>query len=351
MLAGLVALTQLTALSWPAHACGCGAMVTGDGQAITVTEETSLVTWDGETQEIVMRLSVTGDADAAAWVMPVPSRAEVELGEPRLFAELERLTAPEFRTRSYFWPREGDWPRVGSGDTAGAPGDGADGGVEVVGREQLGPFDVARLAAGDPRALEEWLRENGFALSERLGGELEHYVTAGWEYVAVRLVPGAGDEAADEAVDRKTDESAVLGGRLEPLHLSFATDEPVYPMRLSRLADNPQRLTLYVLADHRTELAGTIGGDPVEVTFAGRLDAERTAEGPLRPFLGQDSFLTVLEQDFPEPGRITDDHELVRAAADTEYREVYYRDRLLTWGGVPAWRVTVGSVAGLAVLA
>jgi hypothetical protein len=48
-------------------------------------------------------------------------------------------------------------------------------------------------------------------------------------------------------------------------------------------------------------------------------------------------FLTALAQDFPHPERISGDHELRRAEADTPYRAVEYDDELLTWGGVPAW--------------
>lgn len=34
----------------------------------------------------------------------------------------------------------------------------------VVGRQKLGPFDVARLTATDPDALGDWLSANGFSL-------------------------------------------------------------------------------------------------------------------------------------------------------------------------------------------
>lgn len=353
----LLAVSQLAAVAWPAYACGCGAMVTGDEAQLTVTRETSVLRWDGATQDIVMQLSVAGDAPEAAWIMPVPDRAEVSLGDRALFEDLRRMTGPEYRTRHYFWPREGDWPRSadGGGDAAGgAPQDGAPPGVEVVGRERLGPFEVARLAATDPEALDEWLGDHGFDLPDRLAEELAPYVAAGWEYVAIRLAPGAEDGTADGS-----GEAAVLGGDLDPLRLTFASDTLVYPMRLSRLAEQEQRLRLYVLADHRMEPAGDIGGAAPEVAFAGRVAADELPAGPVRELVADatgtgtrsgapdgERFLTVLDQSFPQPERISGDHRLVPAAEDAEYREVIYRDELLTWGGVPAWLVTVGG-AGL----
>ncbi|MBT2443316.1 DUF2330 domain-containing protein [Streptomyces sp. ISL-36] len=372
LLAMLVALfaLQLGSLVASAHACGCGAMIPDRSQRIGVDRETSAVRWDGRTEQIVMRFTVRGNAERAAWIMPVPTRADVELGDPELFDELDRLTRPAYRDRHHFWPRGDDWPFAGgAGDGAAAapPGDaGAD--VGVVGRERLGPFDVARLTATDPGALSGWLEKNGFELSDRLAGELEPYVEQKWEYVAVRLAPdqkatgaegaeGTGTDGTDTdgtgndgtgAGGRGTEGArAVLRGDLDPLRISFASDRLVYPMRLSRLAPTPQSLGLYVLADHRMEPRGDIGGAKPEVTFAGEITEPA---GPVAALTGgRPVYLTALDQEFPEPSRIDGDHEL-RTVADTPYQEVIYTDRLLTiGGGIPVWLLTVSGV--LAVVA
>ncbi|MFI6872516.1 DUF2330 domain-containing protein [Streptomyces sp. NPDC050400] len=338
----LIALTllalQVASLAAPAYACGCGAMVPREGQRIAVNEETSAVRWDGRTEQIVMRLSVSGDGRDVAWVMPVPHRASVELGDPDLFSALATQTEPEYRTRHYFWPRGHDWPFGGSGDgaSAGAPAATPSAGVNVVGREHLGPFDVARLTATDPDDLADWLADNGFRLPDRLDKALRPYVDRGWEYVAIRLSP--------------ENREATLGGRLDPLHLTFASDRLVYPMRLSRLARNAQHLNLYVLADHRMEPRSAIGGTRPEVTYAGRIT--ETA-GPLAELAGGERYLTALTQDFWTPSAIDGDHELRRAPADTPYRTVVYSDELLTVGpDVPVWLLTLlGAALVLAVTA
>lgn len=347
---------QAATLVWPAYACGCGGMVVDGQEDIFVEQETSVVRWDGAREDIVMRLTVGGDASEAAWIMPVPSRAEVELGDELLFDQLYDVTRPEQRERTYFWPRDGDWPFTsssGDGDGAGGAAPGVDAAappVDVVGRDRLGPFDVARLTATDPAALEGWLEENGFALPDDLAEGLRPYVEQEWEYVAIRLAP-----AGDGEENPENPEELVLGGTLDPLHLSFDAEEPVYPMRLSRLAEVDQALKLYVLAPHRMEPAGAIGGSPPEVGYAARLDAagagEGPGDGPLRDLAGDDAFLTVLEQEFPEPARINGDHVLRRAAEDTEEIPVVYTDRLLTWAGVPAWIVTVTGGLGLGAVA
>ncbi|MFE0647370.1 DUF2330 domain-containing protein [Streptomyces sp. NPDC059534] len=320
---------QLGSLVAPAYACGCGAMIPSRSERIGVDREESAVRWDGRTETVVMRFNVHGNARRAAWIMPVPGRAEVTLGEPALFEALESLTEPEERDRYHFWPREGDWPfdnPWGDG-AAGAAPPGTGSGVGVVGRERLGPFDVARLTATDPEALGDWLHANGFELPERLPGALRPYVDRKWEYVAVRLAP--------------LEKGASLDGKLTPLRISFASAELVYPMRLSRLAQTPQTLGLYILADHRMEPRSPIGGDRPEITFSGRIDGDESfALAGLTG--GTPVHLTALEQSFPHPERIDDDHHL-RTVADTPYRRVVYTDRLLTVGdGTPAWLLTVG---------
>ncbi|WP_442816600.1 DUF2330 domain-containing protein [Streptomyces sp. NBC_01304] len=443
-----LAALQLGSLAAPAHACGCGAMVPNADTRIGVDQETSAVRWDGRRERIDMRLTVRGTADQAAWIMPVPHRADVELGDPALFDRLSEATAPVPRDRFYFWPRGGDWPFADSDDDgAGAPAPGAsDGrgsGVGVVDRRRLGDFEVARLTATDPDALSTWLSTNGFRLPDRLEDALQPYVAQGWEYVAIRLVPGEADGSgasgtpdtgaspgtsgtpgvngspdagstpdasghpgsgstsdASGSPDAGPTPDAVGGpdtgefpdasstpgttgtsgttvapgatgttgtpgasgtpgssetparpqpltGALDPLRITFDSDRLVYPMRLSRLARTPQSLGLYVFAPHRMEPRSAIGGAEPEVTFAGKVEPT----GALAELAGGGTpFLTAVEQDFPQPERINADHELRRSASDTTFRRTYDRDRLLRVAGMPAWLLTVGGVALVAVL-
>ncbi|MFE0375665.1 DUF2330 domain-containing protein [Streptomyces inhibens] len=332
---------QLVSLARPAYACGCGAMVHDPKTIMAVHRETSVVRWDGKTEQIVMSLTVDGTAPDAAWIMPVPHRATVKLGDPELFDRLTSLTAPAVEQRHYFWPRSGDWPFKHTSDGAAAPPPAAGRpGVGVVGRERLGPFDVARLTATDPAALRNWLKANGFQLPAALAAELRPYVAQRWEYVAIRLAPAGADRR--------------LTGTLDPLRLSFASDRLVYPMRLSRLAKTPQSLGLYVLAAHRMEPRGAIGGARPEVFFAGRIHPE----GALRDLDGTNgrkgtgsTFLTAIDQSFPQPQHITGDHELLRAPEDTPFRRVTYTYSLLVVGGVPVWVLTVGGTLLLLVAA
>lgn len=211
----------LILLTAPAHACGCGAYIPTGGDA-GVFQERVLIRFDGETEEITMGFSVQGSSEEAAWILPVPERASLTVGDHRLFDELDDLTKPLQETRYTF----SDDDMMAGGGAPGSPP------VVVLERRTLGPFDVSTLEASDPQALSEWLDRNGYELPGETAASLEPYVESGWYYVAVRLKPGSGEG---------------LTGDLDPLSVRFPSDRIVYPMRASSNAEGHERLALLLL--------------------------------------------------------------------------------------------------------
>ncbi len=305
----LLAGAVLFNVASPAWACGCGAYVP-ENPGSSVADERALIAWDGTTEDILMSLSVTGSSDKAAWVMPVPSAANVTLGDTEVFEELGTLTAPRVEYHDSWWPTLPllVWAGAPPPDTAGLPG----GRVNVLGRQRLGPFDVTRLAADDPAALANWLKDNGFPHPEGLDDNLAPYVADGWEIVAVQLVPAEADGS--------------LTGALQPLRLSFASDTVVYPMRLSRSATISQYIDLYVLAEHRMDPAAVpVAGEPPSLEFAGRIDP---GDAPaLADYVGDGAFLTRWKNTIFEPATITGDYIFEQAPSDTPFQQVIYRTR------------------------
>ena len=157
----------------------------------------------------------------------------------------------------------------------------------MLGRQRLGPFDVTRLAADDPTALANWLKDNGFPHPDGLDDNLAPYVADGWEIVAIQLVPA---EAGGS-----------LSGALQPLRLSFASDTVVYPMRLSRSATMSQYIDLYVLAPHRMDPSAVpVAGDKPTLEFAGPI--ERSDSPALADFVGDARVPDPVEEHDLRPG-------------------------------------------------
>jgi hypothetical protein len=272
-IAALAALAGAAAL-WlarPADACGCGVAIEA-----TVNQESALVIEEPGREQIVLSLDLASDGDQrAAVVLPVPGVPTVdaiEHGDP--LAYLDQATQPP--------PSVGS---AGGGETAPAPR------VDVIDRETIGGYDVARLGAGDAGALNRWLNENGYTLPAGAEPILDDYVAQGWHFVAIRLAP-------------QTD------GRLKPLEVSFPADQYVYPMKLEQLATVPLDLTLFTLADGPRQVAG------LETIWDGSVDELSPPPPPtLGEIFGQGGYVTRLEATGADPAQFTADLQIEPTAA------------------------------------
>ncbi|OBF33976.1 hypothetical protein A5719_04170 [Mycolicibacterium peregrinum] len=319
----ILLLIGLTAnVAAPAWACGCGAYIP-DRAGASVADERALVAWDGVTEDILMSFNVRGGSSKAAWIMPVPSEAEVTLGEPAVFSALAALSAPRIEYRDSWWPSFGWLSGMVSQRGDGLVSAAAPDGVTVRSQQRLGPFNVTRLASDDPHALASWLSEKGFPQPPSLAEDLTPYIAGGWEIVAIQLFPDAAGQT--------------LTGNLQPLRLSFASDTVIYPMRLSRAAKLPLAVDLYVLANHRMDpTAFPVSGRKPELQFAGRISS---GIRELDTFLEAGNYLTRWTDTIDSPASIDGDYGFAPAASDTDYQEVIYRER------------DRGDLTGLALLA
>jgi len=297
-LALILAILLPALLAQPAQACGCGGYV-GDGDGY-VTQEQVLLRWDGQTEQVLMSLGVLGSSTAAAVILPVPNQATVDLGDSKVWDELQILTLPLIVHEKHYLSPFDLFAAGAEGAPAPGGGVGSAPPVTVLSRQTLGPFEVTNLAATDADALVGWLTDNGYTLSDGLASAFEPYIAQGWFYVAVKLSPGAGD---------------VLTGELDPLHVTFASDKLVYPMRGSANASEPESVILYVLADHRVDKTQDFGNS--HIPFADWVDPATLSASPsLTPFVNQKLFLTKFEEQVI-PSQVNDDFWFTFTAQDT----------------------------------
>lgn len=293
----------LASVAWPLYACGCGVYLPRESDGGGVLQERALIRWDGQTEEIWMELDVVGQASEAAWILPVPAQAEVKLGDPELFHALYEWTRPQVEER-----RRHAMPGFGAASEGAMVGAQP---VTVLERLDLGPFDVSNLAASDAGALADWLQENDYSFPPDLADVLQPYVEQNWYYVAVRLRSGGAGQP--------------LEGALNPLWVTFPSDQIIYPMRATALAQASIPVTIYVLAEHRAHKLATFGTG--RVTFADWLDlAELPTASPLRTVVDSRQFLTKFE-DVVDPAQVDGDYLFIFAARDAPYRDVIVRYR------------------------
>jgi len=179
------------------------------------------------TESLILSVSFEGDARHFAWVIPVPSKPEITVTDAELFRELS-----DFTTKGL--------PSGGGGVGCfyyGAEGPGG-GGVDVIEEKVVGPYTTAILSATNATALADWLNENGYFFPPWGEEVISEYIEREWLFMATKI----------NAVNPETGQ-ALAEGAIEPIVLSFASDEIVYPMRITSLSAESPEVLLYVLAD------------------------------------------------------------------------------------------------------
>jgi hypothetical protein len=318
----------LAALSWAfpggvAAACGCGAYSPGAHGQASVPMESALVRWSGgRSEDVYLSLSVTSTVTTGALLFPVPDRhATADAGPTGLFDDLDGISTP---------PVTGHGPaqtqRGGRGPARPPP-------VAVENRQVVGPLEVVTLSATSPAALTDWLPAHGFAAKPALASAAKPYTDQGWAFLAVRIRPGTGQTTA-------------LHGRLDPLHIHFATPTPVYPMRLSAMASQPEQVRLYTLASGRMALNTTTPG--MRMTWSGELGSATGRNALRRVLTGPARFLTRFDGVL-QPRSIIDDFHFGEAGGGAAATT----DTAFAWHGSADadtnWTLVVG-IAGAAVV-
>jgi hypothetical protein len=187
----------------------------------------AVILYGNSTEHLILSVSFEGDAENFAWVIPVPNKPEIAVSDPDLFWELS-----DFTTKGL--PSGGG----GFGCFGGAaPGD--QDGVDVIEEQVVGPYATAILSATNATALADWLNANGYIFPEDGEEIISEYIEREWYFVATKI----------NAVEEETGD-ALAEGAIEPIVLSFASEEIVYPLRITSLSATSPEVLLYVLADH-----------------------------------------------------------------------------------------------------
>ncbi len=188
LLAGALAAPLLATAD--AQACGgCfhppteSTVVTGHRMALAVSPARTVL-WD--------QIAYAGDPADFAWVLPVRPGAYIDVGSDAWFETLEAATTVQVQAPFIDCGGPGGC-LFGSADMASSlSAEGAGGGVQVVHRGTVGPYDTVTLSTSTPGALNDWLTTNGYAVDEGTQPVIDAYVAEGFDFIALRLQPGQG---------------------------------------------------------------------------------------------------------------------------------------------------------------
>ncbi len=238
----------------------------------TIPNQQALIHYADGVETLVVETRFIGDGQDFAWVVPTPSVPEVSEVTAGLFPTLRSILRPHLidQVTPFALPVAGiailvlglhfkrgrlaiglfitggvitAWvllPTLGI-VTVRSAGVSAGDAIIVHSQARIGAFDVAVISSEDPDALLNWLRDNDYRVGEEAVDAIKAYVNEDWSFAAAKL---HREQATEEP------------STPHPLAFQFATDKPVYPLRLTGAGNGPCSIGLYIFGDQRAAAPG-----------------------------------------------------------------------------------------------
>ncbi len=253
------------AVSWGSSVLACGGCfhspteqseVTGHRMVFAISDERTVL-WD--------QFEYEGEPSEFAWVLPVAPGAYLELASQAWFDALEGMTvtqvqAPSFQCASADSGGCGSAERASFGSQAAAFDEPS---VQVVRRQNVGPYETVILHSNDANALQAWLDENDYYVPQDIEPVIENYVAEGADFLALKLQPGLGVS------------------RMEPVRVVTPGGDPILPLRMvaAGVFDDVD-IVLHVIAEGRHTLPDLTQKevDPNEVVWDFRSQTSNYAD-------------------------------------------------------------------------
>jgi len=241
---------------------------------INIPDQRALICFSNGTERLVVETRFTGSGTNFAWVIPLPGQPIIDEATTGLFPTLGYLFRPRIIHNVprfylaimiaigliYLFPclrkyASADFiiflflfvgflatcllPALSAGQTKGVAASSSEA-VSILDRKIVGTYKTTTIASRDPKALQAWLSENGYAAPTNTIPVIADYVKDGWIFVVTKV-----------RRDRPDSETSTP----HPLSFTFKTDKPVYPMRLTGADNGPLSVELYVFGSSRVRAA------------------------------------------------------------------------------------------------
>ncbi len=232
-------------LERPATACG-GCFHPPDPERPTVVTDHRMVLSVGRGKSTLYdQIRYTGNPKEFAWVLPIAGEVEVGISSDALFSGLDAFTQTEIVGPPRNCPaRPADCSdsagcgfATSASDSFGSPNAAAAGGeVTVTRQEVVGPYATVQIQSTDPDALTKWLAENGYAIGEDVKPIVRQYVKENFNFLALRLKPGASVQS------------------MRPVRVTSRGPSVVLPLRMVAAGAGANvGITLWTMAEGRYE--------------------------------------------------------------------------------------------------
>jgi hypothetical protein len=234
----LLASVTLLAASEARDAAACGGCFIQQSESTQVTGHQMVLSISQQRTTLWDQIKYSGSPSSFAWVLPIHGVADIGTSSDALFQALDQNTQVTIASPTIDCTQSscGAQFAAGGGEDygGGGAGGGGGGGVTVLAQEVVGPYETVQLQSTDPEALQKWLSEKGYAIPADIQPVINQYVTEGFNFLAMKLVPGKGVNA------------------MVPIRITTAGASPVLPLRMVAAGTGAiTPITLWVMGEGR----------------------------------------------------------------------------------------------------
>jgi hypothetical protein len=216
---------------------GCCA-VSAKGVPVVNADQTVILLWDRErqTEHFIRKASFRSEGDSVGFIVPTPSRPQLEESGNAAFPYLAEITVPK---------TEGKGMPIGCAAEMSKTNYSRS--VRVIEEKTVAGYDAVVLAADSGKALVAWLQDHGYAYTPEAAEWAQPYLEKGWYMTAMKIAKDSGG---------RTDPAVAASA----LRISFKTDRPLFPYRepdsrkdAAKLKMPDRLLRIYFVAESRYE--------------------------------------------------------------------------------------------------
>jgi hypothetical protein len=198
-LLGALSLAGVATAGWEHEARACGGCFHPPTQTVSdITDERMLLSVSPTQTTLYDQIRYSGSPTSFAWVLPIHGTVDVGLSAVVLFDSIDAMTRTQIVPPEPVCPSPPSYCQTGQGGgfNAGtaAPG-AAPPSVTVTKQQNVGPYATVQLHATDSSALNDWLSQNGFQIPTDVTPVISQYVKEGFDFLAMKLLPGQGVQA------------------------------------------------------------------------------------------------------------------------------------------------------------
>lgn len=205
-------IIAISALLVPLNALADGAIFYPPASYNAEIGQRAVIFHDQGVETLILSIDYEGTAEEFGWIVPTPSQPEVEVSNNDLFDVLADYTYPKKAERlveiPFFISSVGDVSKQS---------------ITILETKEVGNYESTVLSATNAQDLVGWLEGHGYTYPEGAVEIFDDYINRGWKFTTLKI----NNQAIAQG-------GAVGEGHVQPLKLTFQSEEIIYPMLITR---------------------------------------------------------------------------------------------------------------------